>query len=199
MLLTSIIAQLRTVLDDAQQPYLWTDTELFSYVKTAFSALNTVLGGLTVTMSLELKEGQERYSLPENVFDVSISGWDKLPNTFKDTENVLAERRYYSYYNGILRVFPIPLEDEEITVNAKLTTPSTVTITTDVYLPEFMANAIVYKACSEAYLKGDSETFNPKRVTLFRDLFKQELDSVQKTLVRWGGGTYNRVYHGGLF
>lgn len=202
MTVSELITEVRTLLTDTEEPYLWDDSELLSYVRDTINfAINYTGYGKAYSITLSTTQNVRTYPLSSIVYNVTLdnspliyvpySTFDSQYGTSTDT----GSPSVYSISNGTLYLYPTP----DTIYNMTLTLfPEFTTITYDTIIPFPNVEAIKYGAVSRAYTKQDSETFNGEAIARFDSQFMALLNMTKIIFVRDYNHSAMPLIHGGL-
>lgn len=186
MQISYLIAELRQYLSDVEEPYLWEDSELLSYIKDTLKDIYQTAYFSYFESSLDTIANTSNY--PIGGFPVKVWMDDSfLPFmpyeiiTQLITTNVTGKPDSFSYYNGRIYLFPIPDAAYKIRMLIK---PIADLLTIDSYLLFPDIELVKLGALCRAYLKQDSETFDEKGYTKLKQEYMEKLGKFKNLYIR---------------
>ena len=180
---SSLVEGSRLLLDDTQQPYLWSDEELEGFALQAYQdaivrtdgqltseivvipvvadTATYLLDPLIVHVMRAKMANQVSALIPDSLadLDANFSNWQITkgnPTRFTQDLN-----------KGTLRLYPIPKEDDTLTITVRVLPAK---VGKMLYLPEHLHYGVVYLMAALAYRKNDADTISVDRALYFSNL-----------------------------
>lgn len=192
MELRDLIAMVRNELDDATQPYLWTDQEFIEYFadaenEAARRARLLIDSSTTAICNIAVLANTAEYTLDSRVLFIrraTLDGEKIHRASYRDLDEYVSK---WQAETGVVSHFITDLNTNKIRLFPTPTVTGTINMTV-VRLPLAEMNAIDdvveikahyqrslrFWAMYRAYMKQDTETFNKVRADTALDLFEAE-------------------------
>ncbi|RLG69039.1 hypothetical protein DRN93_01225 [archaeon] len=188
-----VIVRARERLDDVVKPYLWSSLELKQYLVEALDELlsETLIYSKSFK-EIEVRGGSKYYKTPSYVIAI-----DEESVYFDETQLVLADRDdvirgfrtpgsplWYFFQDKKIYFFPYPKENGELSFEARCTIESIPDASEVVPIQPNYHFFLIYGIMARAFLKVDSETYNPQQAQKYDLLFKQKIEEIKKRKLR---------------
>jgi len=198
------IYNLRDKLSDTEEPYLWSDNELISYVNYVIKDIIANTGFLQDNYPFNTSKDVMSYSLPSDFFRIKSVYCDGLPLAFipysmvhYNAFNVSAKPKFYTYNKENIYLLPTPDDIYSVNVVYEATLGADLTANDTIPLREEWMFLLLYGVMWQAYLKDDTETFNQK-AQYYEAQYRDALKRFKNFIVRNNNFNYTIPVHRGL-
>ena len=204
MTVSDVIEQARAVLGDTEEPYLWTDDELKSCFNIAYNEFVRQVKNLPMSETLTTVAGQKSYSLTYKYIMFSAVRLDDqllrqvIYPSFENLTPREGKPIYFSYDGTAFYLWPTPNAVYTISITGVLQLPEQLDETATIPLPDPDALQLVDGICWRAYLKADSETYNPNASELFRQQFFSFIENWKRQTIFSVTPPARTIFHKGL-
>lgn len=179
MTVTELINDLRQYLSDVNEPYLWDDSELLTYIKDTLQDIYQTVYWYHTTETISTVPGTYIYTLSgipikvfSNTMQLDFFYYDVVTTLI--AKNIQGQPSMFSARDRDIYLYPIP--DQIYTLIAVIRpTSSSLTYESEVSFPDI--ELVKLGALSRAYLKQDSETFDENS---FKKLKTEYIDKLMK-------------------
>lgn len=213
MNLAGLMEAFRDEASDTEQPYLWSDSEVWRYVDQAVTRFVSVTGGIRDAASpvtdLILPAGAATVELDPcilkllNVMD-PLRGRLNLINHTDPMAALVASTGLVARYivrgetEGMIRPVPVPTADQAVKLTVtRLPLKSIVDENSKLEVrPEYVPH-LVYGVLARAFLKDDPETYQPARAEKNMTRF-EELCEAAKSELQMRNRAPQPIQYGGL-
>lgn len=194
MTLSELLQQTRIELDDTEQDYLWSDAELKRYineaVKEAVRRARLIIDASTTDVCrIAVTAGTQSYALHSSIYRVIevLGTWDDAPLRKWTAQELRLHNRTWLTDESDPDGYTLDYESGKIWLKSKPKTNGTLslrvyrfpltTLSADGDTPEINAGyheKLIHWVRHKAYLKPDTDTYNPGRAADALALFEQE-------------------------
>lgn len=185
MIVSELLYDIRQMLTDTNEPYLWEDNELLRYIADTiqevfnFTNLNKVSSfPLTTTANISV------YPLSAEILRVydDATYLDFMPyDMFTSLSPELGKPTTYSYDTTNLYLYPKPDTAYIFYIDLH---PLYNEVTSDTIITFPYPEAIKYGTIYRAYLKQDSQTYDPQSYLKFKQEYFEKLKDIKNRVVR---------------
>lgn len=210
---TQLIARFRSDMDDVVLTYLWTNAEIKDYLEQAqndFTQKVDVLYGqeeldfdateLWVETPTYVTRIRDAYIESSNNFVTlrDYENWKRnMPSSWRSDTGSVPTTLITDMKTGYARAYPIPTTSGTIIASVYRNAKRSVVDGDELEVTEASQQlAILIGARSIAYLKHDSEAYNPKQASELKDKFEGLIEDFKQRVVRRRRHTSNVAYGG---
>lgn len=190
-----LLSIVRGELDDVLEPFMWSDSELQRYLllslQQAFSDTKTyekTFEDITIQADSEYFQcTDEVLFIKENEVEFDNNSlFLEDPTILRRYKTLSGPPRWYYHVpeSNLLYLVPSPDEDGTLTFTATCTLVDISDLSKPMLGNPRYHLYYVDGVMARAYLKQDSQTYNPQQSKLHYQLFRQSIESIKKDLVR---------------
>lgn len=179
MTVSAIINDLRLYLSDVDEPYLWDDAELLTYIKDTLQDIYQTVYWYHITETVSTVPGVYTYNvsgIPLRVFvdanQLDVYYYDMVTNLI--ATNQQGQPTLFAFLDRVIYLYPIPDKVYNLTIVVR-PTASSIDSESVVAFPDI--ELVKLGALARAYLKQDSETFDENS---FKKLRAEYIDRLLK-------------------
>jgi len=165
MTVSEFLNNIRDKLADTNDPLLWRDDELLTYLNDVLGYIYTEIPLLEKKYSFQTQKDTSSYALPDD-FDREFSVYCENSMVYKlsmgEIENLFLQGgkpRYYCIYDNYIHLAPVPDKAYDICLYY-VGRERDLTFDDEITLPRKLFPALEHGVLWRAYMKADSETFN---------------------------------------
>ncbi len=203
MVVSDFLYEVRRVLVDTQEPYLWDDEELLSYLNEILFFTIREAGLMELKYQFQTQSDIQSYPLP-NGFEVIISVYcnnKKLSEYLYDyIENLdfKGEPRYFGISTSSIVLYPIPDNIYDISIYYVGNIISPLVLDSELPIPEWFNLFLKHGIMWRAYLKEDTEIFDMKLAQYHRQEFMNGINLLKSRYTRDSDVPQPSYIHRGL-
>lgn len=220
--LATAIDEIRHELFDLQDPYLWEDSELCSYIQTTLNELCSEFPFLLNTnFTINITSGVREYPLNNiivKIINAKLESANKIlavvpiqdmftlyPNWVLDDKTGGSQFLVVDYIGKRIFLDKIPETDDTLRLviqhlpDYDYTTNNTSKYSRVLELPDHIIRTLCYpRIKSLAYLKDDTETYNINKAQMCLQLYTKLLDNYKRQHIKTIQIDRNISYHSGI-
>lgn len=184
-----LINKVREKLDDVKKPYLWEDSELGDCVLESLQFFLSEVQPLKKSFEVRIRKGTRYTEVDplvlevEEVFfeDVFISLWpkDDLP-----VDQATGTPKWYYFKDSAIWLYPLPESDGTLEYRGSYTVVTIEDTSKPLPIKERYQLILIDGAIERAYLKQDSETFNPQQSKIFGSRFVFNIEKTKQKITK---------------
>lgn len=200
MFIQNIISEIRKLLFDVNEPYLWSTDELLSYIRDTINDIYaTTLFTSGLIREITTSANTPSYFIGGNV----VRAWEVEENVFfnrvpfdvyRSLPPAVSKPDTFSVLDNTLYLYPTP--DNTYTIRLFYQhIPSSLSLSDDLLFPDI--ELVKLGVAWRAYLKQDSEIFDEKAYTKFRQEYTASMARFKNAYVRdWHYPEISKIHKG---
>ena len=184
-----LINRVREKLDDTRKPFLWEDSELADGILESLQYFLSETEALKKTFETKIRKGTRYTEVDQTVLSVDevyfenvfISLWpkDDLP-----IDQATGTPIWYYFKDSAIWLYPLPDEDGMLEYRGPYTITSIKDKAKSLPIKDRDQLILIDGAMERAYLKQDSETFNPQQSKIFGSRFIFNVEKVKQKITK---------------
>lgn len=192
MKIGELIEKVRLQLADTVSPYLWTNDELFDYLKITINEVYVTCKDVfpKTDIVIQTTAGVYRYPLGSSLYSIGSVICDRISLRFIPVSHFFTldlsmkgKPVYYSLMENEVYVYPVPDKEYELRLISFFRPSEDIDLEDDIPTEDDWVGLFMYGVMWRAYLKDDTESFSQKAL-YYESKYKEELLRLRAQLTR---------------